>query len=464
MKLSPSQRRWFIGAFVSTVLAILSAILFDLLLAQWRPVVDFTSHGMAISLSERSKATLTDTAGTIQVTSIFPKESPIALPVGHLLRAYQEAAKSVSGATFDISYVDPRVETHTAAQLMAQGVRGTGLFFRQAGRAIFIPEAALLSPTGGYDPAEAEAAVSAALARLSRQDGIVIGWLMGHGEPKFDTTDPSTGYSGLRRALENEGCIIRELTLDVTSPERAKIPDDVNAIMVMSPRYPVSAAERAILSDWLDRGGRLLCALPHAGEAGLAPLLERWGIRAGTAPRQPIQQTAGEAGLTTSLATDHLITRELAGQATMTFRAPRALIPLPQKGVTLTPLVNMDVAPLPTSSISSATETVTIMLSAERGSRVGEDLAFRPGRLIVIGEAGFAENDYLLNHASANRDLSVNAIRWLIGLPGSGAQSGTGIMRFNQDRSTWRMQLWIVAGAVPLIFCLLIGFITRRRS
>ncbi len=463
MKLSRSQRRWFFCASLCIGLAILAALLFDSLLAHWRPSIDLSAHGAVITLSERSRSTLTDTAGTISVTCIFPEESPLALPTGHLLRSYQEASKSAAGATFEIDYVDPRVETNTAARLMAQGARGTGIFFRQAGRSVFVSEEALLSPTGGYDPAEAETAVTAAIARLSRQDGIVIGWLTGHGEPKFDTTDPSTGYSGLRRALENEGCILKELTLDVTASGTSKIPNDVNAILIMTPRYPVSAVERAMLSDWLDRGGRLLCALPHAGEAGLAPLLEQWGIRVGTMPRRPVRRTTGDAGITSLLSKDHLVTRELK-QAMLTFRAPRALTLLPIKGTTLTPLVQMSVHTLATQPGTPSTEEVPIMVSAERGSRVGEDLAFRPGRLIVVGEAGFAENDYLLNHASANRDLSVNAVRWLIGLPGSGAQSGTGIIRFEQDRKTWNFQLWCIAGAVPLLFCLLLWTLTRRRT
>ncbi len=464
MKLSKTQRRWFFCATLCILLAMLSALLFDLLLAQWRPSIDLSGHGAAFTLSERSKATLTDTAGTINISSIFPEDSPIALPTGHLLRSYQELSKGVAGAKIEIAYIDPRVETNAAARLMALGVRGTGVFFRQAGRTIFVPESALLSPTGGYDPAEAEAALTAAISRLSRVDGLVIGWLTGHGEPRYDDTDPSTGYSGLRRALENEGYIIRDLSLDVTSGATATIPAEVNLIMIMNPRYPVSSAERDILSDWLDRGGRLLCALPHAGDAGLAPLLERWGVRAGTFPRRPIRRTVGNAGLTTSLSAEHLVTRDLAGQATLTFRAPRALISVPQKGLTLTSLVEMDVKPLVHATADTPSETVTVMLSAERGSRVGEDLAFRPGRLVVVGETGFAENDYLLKHASANRDLSVNAVRWLTGLPGSGAQGGSGVMRFNQDRRTWRFQLWIVAGAVPLLFCLILGFITRRRS
>ncbi len=462
MKFSPSQRHWFIGATVCTILTVIVTILLDLLLAQWRPTVELGSYRTTATLSERSRATLTDTTGDITITCIFPTESPIALPVGRLVRIFKEVSQNLAGANLSILYVDPRIETHAAAQLMAQGANGPGLLFRQVARTVFIPEQALLSPEGNFDPSEAEAAITAAITRLSREDGITIGWLTGHGEPSFTSTDPQTGFSGLRRTLENEGCQLKEVAIDVTSPENAAIPKDINMLMIVNPRYPVSAMERAILSDWLDRGGRIFCALPHAGDAGLAPLLERWGMRMGTQPRHPLSRTEGDAGLTQKLSDKHIITRELAGQTSMIFRAPRALVLTPLRGITLTPLVEMDVNALPTAP-SSTTETIAIMASAERGSRVGADLALRPGRLLVAGESGFAENHYVLNHASANRDLLVNAIRWLTGLSGSGAQSGSGIIRIPQDRTAWYKDLLITAFAVPFAICLIIGLLTRRR-
>ncbi len=462
MRFSLTQRRWFLGATVCTLLAILATLLLDLLLAHWRPTIDLSVYNTAVTLSERSRMTLTDTAGTLYVTCVFPAESPTALPAGRMMRVFKEASQALAGATMEITYVDPRIETNAAAQLMAQGAGGPGIFFRQAARTVFVPEQTLLSAEGIFDPVEAEAAIASALARLSREEGLVIGWLTGHGEAGFDSTDPLSGFSALRRALENEGCKVRDLALDVTSDSDLTIPKDINVLMIMAPQYPITATERALLSDWLDRGGRVFCALPYAGDAGLGELFERWGIRLGSAPRRPTRTTEGDAGLTTLLAEDHIVTRELAGQASLIFRAPRALTCIPLRGITLSPLVEMEVNTLPTAATSSA-EEVPIMVASERGSRVGEDLAFRPGRLIVAGEHGFAENRYLLNHASANRDLAVNAVRWLTGLSGSGAPSGTGVIRIGQDRAAWHQDLLITALGVPFLLCFVVWFLTRRR-
>ncbi len=465
MRLSGNQRGWIAGALCCVSLAALAAVLADALLAQWRPVADLSGLGLGagIVLSERAQATLADTSGTVSVACVLPAESPAALPTGRLLRAFAQASRAVAGATLEVVYVDPRVEVAAAAQLMAQGAEGTGLLLRRAGRGVFVPERALLDEEGVYDPAEAEGALVAALARLSRADGVTIGWLTGHGEPSLGGTDPQTGFSGLRRVLEREGFRIRELTLDAASPDAA-VPDDLGALVVMGPRYPVTAPERALLSDWMERGGRLLLALPPSGDAGLGPLLERWGVRAGTLPRQPVRRTEGGAGLTGELSSEHPVTRELAGHAQLTFVAPRALAAaeLP-RGVAFAPLVRMAVRPL-SETAARTNETVAVMVAAERGGAAGSDLAFRPGRLVVAGETAFAGNRYVLNHASANRDLLSNVFCWLTGLSGSGARGGAGVLRVGQDARAWRTDFLVVALGVPLVLCVGLWLLSRRRS
>lgn len=462
MRLSGSQRRWFLGALCCVLLAALAAVLTDALLAQWRPVVDWSGLGSGAALSERARAALADTAGSVAVTCLLPADSPAALPTGRLLRAFAQTSRAVAGATLEVTYVDPLLEPAAAAQLMAQGAEGTGLLLRRAGRSVFVPERALLTDEGSYDPAEAEGALVAALARLSRTDGVTVGWLTGHGEPSLSGTDPLVGYSGLRRTLENEGFRIRELTLDAAAPDAA-VPADLGVLVVMGPRYPVTAPERALLADWLERGGRLLLALPPSGDAGLGPLLERWGVQAGTLPRRPVRRTEGGAGLTGQLSTEHAVTRELAGHAQLTFVAPRALaaVEVP-RGVAVTPLVRMAAWPLPDAGVRT-NETVAVMVAAERGGAAGSDLAFRPGRLVVAGETAFAENRYVLNHATANRDLLSNVLRWLTGLSGSGARGGASVLRVGQDRRAWRTDFLVVALGVPFLLCAFLWLLSRRR-
>lgn len=466
MRLSKGQRRWFCGALACVALAALAAILADALLARLRPTLDLSAVCGEQTVSERGRSTLIETSGTIAVTCVLPSGSPAAAPVGLLLRKFAQASREVAGATLELEYVDPREDAGAAARLMAQGADGPGLLFRQAGRRVFVPERELLAPQGGvYDPVEAEAAVTSALMRLGAE-GVTVGWLTertlpaaGDGaRPPYADTDPVAGFSGLRRALEREGVRIRPVSL-----REGGVPASVRALIVMAPRHDLSDSERARLSEWLDRGGRLLCALPPAGDAGLGPLLGQWGIRAGLTPGVPARRGMDGAGLADRLSDEHPITRELAGGGTLlSFGAPRALWATPPENgsVTVTPLVSIDLDP----AADAPGHVATVMMAAESGSGMGSDLAFHRGRVVAVGEADFATNRFTLGHASANRDLALNAVRWLVELPGSGARSGAGVLRVGQDSHAWRRDFAVAVLFVPMALCLGLWLVTRRRG
>lgn len=485
MRLSKGQRKWFCGAIICVALALLAAILADTLLARLRPTLNLSAYCGEPTVSERGRTTLTETSGTISVACVLPSESPAAAPVGQLLRKFAQVSREVAGATIELEYVDPREDAGAAARLMAQGADGPGLLFRQAGRRVFVPERDLLAAQGGiYDPVEAESAVTAALMRLS-VEGVTVGWLTegaAEGRPTYADTDPMNGFSDFRRALEREGIRI----IPVSLQQAGEIPESVSALLIMGPHHDLSAAERVRLEEWLDRGGRLLCALPPAGDVGLAPLLEQWGIRVETTPRVPSRNGADGTGLADRLADNHPITRELTeGGAQVTFVAPRALrmvaadhcsaavsqpsdasastpraVSSDHGSVTVTPLVSIDT--LPTETLPD--RVATVMMAAESGSGMGADLAFHRGRVVVVGESGFATNRFTRGHASANRDLAVNAVRWLVELPGSGASSGAGVLRVGQDSRAWRKDFAIAVLFVPATLCLLLWLATRRRG
>lgn len=454
------QRRWLLSAVFSLALAVLAAVLADALLAQWRPVIDLSRFGGAPALSGRAQAVLADLPGSVAVACILPLESPAARPTERLLRHFAQTARLQAGADMELSFIEPRLNVAAAAQLMGQGARGTGLLLRCSGRHVFVPERALLDAAGAaYDPAEAEGALVSALARLSRPDGIAVGWLTGHGEPAFELTDPESGHSGFARALENEGFSLQSLLLDTASPSTA-IPETLGALVVLAPRYPITAAERALIADWLERGGRLLFVAPASGDAGLGTVLERWGLNLGTQTLVPAEQAEGGVGMARWLSPDHPVTRDLSGHAALLFGAPRAVVTgnaargvSPEELVRLRTAGSLPDAPLP-----------AVMACAERGGIAGSDLAFRPGRVIVVGEPTFAENRYVQNHASANRDVLANAMRWLTGLPGSGARGDAGVLRLEADRRTWRLIFAMLAGVVPLAFCAVLWIFRRRRS
>ena len=463
MKPSPLQRRWFAGAAVSLILAAAAALLTDAVLARIgladRPLFSES----APMLSERSRAILTDTDGTLGAVCLMPSDAPNAAPVGRLLRIFAGLSKQLAGADIRVIYADPRTDPAAAAQWMARGAEGLGILIHRAGRSVFVPESALCDHEGRFDAAEAEPALAAAILRMGRPDGIPVVWLTGHGEPDSADTHVSDGFSALRRTLENEGFAIRPCGLTGPNAEKA-LPQPPGLLIIAEPRYPVTVAERILLSDWLDRGGRLLCLMPATGDAGLAPLLERWGIRLGTTPRLPRSLSTVGSGMTRTLNKEHAVTRELAGRALVEFTAPRAI--LPATGTpdgSFTPLATLTVSRPDKAGAASDSEPITPLAAAERGGTAGTDLAFRPGRLVVAGEAAFLKNRHLLNHASANRDLAANIVRWLGSLPGSGAPGSANIVSIGQTSREWRMDRLISVLILPALICLILWLFNRRR-
>jgi hypothetical protein len=172
--------------------------------------------------------------------------------------------------------------------------------------------------------------------------------------------------------------------------------------------------------------------------------------------------TAGGASATDLLDKRHPVTNELAGAASVYFSAPRLLYPFDVRGIRTTDLVQLPLQPLYDRLVLGPPEMGTVILAAERGSTVADDLGFRPGRLLVVGDATFITNRYLLNHASANRDLAINTVRWLTGLSGSGARGATNVLSLDISQRHWHILYLVMGALLPLVFCIVIRLLLWR--
>lgn len=463
MRFSAMQRKWFLGAAICVVLAAVAAVLLDLVLALGYPRADVSFLG-GVPLSERSRAAMTETAGDVSVTCILSAGDPAFAPLGRLLRAFASLSREVAGAEVGIRFADPRTEPAKSAALMAQGARGQGLLFRRDHRYVFVPVSAFC-PGGAYDPAEAERVIASAFARLSRVDGLRIGWLTGHGEAASDTTDPMIGFSAFRRALETEGYAVEPLRLFSADGTARPIPSDIGVLVVMDARFPLTVPERIRLSEWLDRGGRLLCFMPASGDMGLGSLFDQWGIRVGSRLRTPAHAVSPIYGLASELSPDHPVTRNLSGETSVTLGVSRALFPVDPlpAGTSVEPLVRMAAVPL-LGRIDGAGDSVCVVMAAERGRDAGSDLALRSGRLVVVGSSDPATNRYLLNHATVNRDLLVNTVQWLAGNASPAGHGESGVIRLRLDSRGWRRLTLVSVLLVPGVLCVLLWLLTGRRA
>ena len=176
---------------------------------------------------------------------------------------------------------------------------------------------------------------------------------------------------------------------------------------------------------------------------------------------------------------DHPVMRPLAG-GTAVFSAPVPLAAGPAaqtEGTSFTELVRSDasswgesepdVRPWLRDATSEPAGPLALAVALERGGGVAKEVALRPSRLVVLGDAAFVSNGARTLRANANGDIFLNALAWLAGLDALTAPRAPGnAVETGMDRGGW-MRFGLFA-AVGLPGCvLLLGsfvFLRRRRD
>ncbi len=466
-KLRKRNRKAIFGALSCMFLGAVLTLLVNML-ALRGPHLFILPFGDVQNVSDRTREILTDSQGTIRATCMIPADSPAFRQSGRLLRSLARASSGVMGAAFEIEYVDPRRNPAGAARLAALGADSNGILFERGNRHVFVDLADLVTEAGKGSVFEGgarrrsvmgrflgEAACAAAIARLARPEGGRICWLTGHSEAPLTDSDPIGGYSRILREMQREGFTVSPLNLI----EARGVPESCDVLLVLGPRYPLTVDERAWLDDYLNRGGRLLFTLPPTGDAGLSRLLNLWGISPTSRLALSTKTIAGAESLATRYA-DHPVTRNFAS-ATLLFGAARTVEPASADDLAgddrlqVTPLV----------SIATAEGDRPVAIASERGGQVAADLAYRPGRLIVVGETAFVSNNILAGRTTANRDFFLNCVQWLAGID-AGRSLSRGADRMLATAMThdrWVALLAAAALGLPAFALLAITLLGRRR-
>lgn len=272
-----------------------------------------------------------------------------------------------------------------------------------------------------------EEAFSNALMKTLRPKRPRLYMLTGHGESAGG--DPgATGYEKSVSALVAEGYEVLPLNL----VRRKQIPADAKAILIAGPQQAFLPPEIELLKTYLEDGGRVGLFLEPGVDAGASSLLGMYGVQVNddvVIDLSPFGSMFG-GGPDTAIAVDyanHAITQKFTGAATVFPRA-RSLSVNPGTGATVVPLVltgerawgetQMDAGSALEWNEGEVRGPVTLALSVERPVAGALPVADEKKgdsenslRLLVIGDASFASNQYL--SMSANRNLFLNAVAWL---------------------------------------------------
>ncbi len=455
-----------IGLKLSTALVVALGLVFAVLAFLCAVRLDFTLEwplkGHAMGFSARTRSILADTQGETRATCFLSRGDPAWRGTARLLRGLETAARDAAGTRLSVDFADPRWDLATAVRLTRLGVKEGSVVFERGRRRIVVPVA----------DAD-ESACASALLRLSLPAGReTIYWTVGHGEMSFDSYDPVSGMSILARSLRRDGYEIKPLA----PAEAPAIPDDCGVLVVAGARTPFSAAELTRIDSYLRRGGRLfVLASASTRTAGVASMLAGWGVRmlpfTAVSPR-----TLDGSDLIASAFGGHDVVRPLTGVAVV-FHDAVPLAAVESAGgekTTFTPLVSTDdaawgesdIAQRPWTRDATTEPSGPLILAAaiERGAGRRKDIALKPTRIVVVGDAAFAVDGALASRANANRDFFRNALAWLAGLDASTAPgTPVNVLVSGMDRDARIRFAWTAALGWPVLLLLPTVFLWMRR-
>lgn len=281
------------------------------------------------------------------------------------------------------------------------------------------------------------------IIKITRSEKKTVYFLAGHDEPNVEDMENAGGYGVLRTALENEGYGVETVVL---SSDQA-VPEESNLLIVAGAQRSLLPHEIERIDAYLRDAGSALFLLPPRKTPELAAYLQGWGVQVGNdvVVDEQLQLLRGRTFTLSPFAQQygtHPITNDLSrrGSAALTaYGLSRSVEPHdePPDGMTPTSLVQTspnawaetdldDVFEKQTVSLDdhdrqgpiSLATAVTATLADPDGAEDGaeeadEATAEKAARLVVFGNAGFANNQFIGQYF--NRDLVLNTVSWLVG-------------------------------------------------
>jgi ABC-type uncharacterized transport system involved in gliding motility auxiliary subunit len=276
-----------------------------------------------------------------------------------------------------------------------------------------------------------EESITNGVIKVSRTTKKTVCFVTGHGEPSVDDDQEPRGYARAKKALENENYEVKS----VMPASDGTVDPSCSALVLAGPDRPLLSGEADLIEAYLKGGGHVLAMLQPRQAADLVPLLARWGATVGDdvvvdqqlrlfqGPSVGVEPIAASYG-------EHAITRDFRRDSITVYNLARSVEPATagKTGLTVVSLVK-------TGPQSWAESDVAMLFEQNRVSLDGSDrkgpvslavavtanlkeMGFDKdgeARLVVFGNARFADNQYLANPTFFNGDLFLNAVGWLVG-------------------------------------------------
>lgn len=396
---------------------------------------DWTASG-TYSLSDQTRKVLADLKSPVDAVVFLSPGDELYERVKALLGAYAEAGRG----QLRVEYIDPDRQKDRL-ELLAKRYQVTQVnvvVFSAGEQSRYVEKDQMVEyDLAGYQYGQmpkvksfkAEEAFTNALLAVVDPARPTVYFTAGHGE-RAASGERGAGLSLFRDRLGRAGATLKEFN----ALGKEALPADASLVVVAGPKYPFSEVEAALLSRYLEGGGRLLLLLdpvvsggaePAFGPTGLEALCARWGIT-------PVDDIALDPALAVPLmgaqtfyAADlslHPATRDLSrnglpvifalarslslGKAQVEGYASGYLARTSPEG-----WGERDIKGLEKGVVREETDTPgPLTLAAVAFSEQPDQRA----RLAVVGDSDFT-TDSLAQSAAGNLLLATNLVNWLLG-------------------------------------------------
>jgi ABC-2 type transport system permease protein len=429
------------------------------------------SRDQNYSLSDKSKQVLKNMKDSLEVIVFFQKTNPLNRQLRYLMNQYEDASSLIS-----VTFVDPLkdpAQTKILADKYGISLTEEIVLMKYGLRTKVLPMSALADYDysgvySGLPPQlkafRGEQGITGSILNLLQSGRTLVHFLKGHGEKDLSNREED-GYSELLKHLKSDNIEVKDLSL----LGRESLPKDLKTLVIAGPTHALLSEELKLLSDFLDRGGRLLCLVDPIQSTGLASLFQKYGVILGEdVVVDPLRKLPGisPANLFMGSYGPHAITNGMDNIYTLFFLV-RSVTATKESPNDLTPLLltssegwgESDYQTSPyEKGIEDLVGPVSVALAAENKAT--------QMRFVVIGDSDFVTNVIL--HQVGNKDIFLNSLNWilereaLISIPSKESS-------FAQLQLTERQMMalfWVVVVGIPFLWLMigLVIFIRRRRS
>lgn len=411
-----------VNALILILLVLGILLIVEAISARHSARLDLTA-GKRFTLSEQTSRILKNLEKPVRITAFYQEASPQAAEARDILDQYAYASRK-----FSFKFVDPDRFPGEARRYKITAY-GT-LVLESETREEKITQAT-------------EQELTNALLRVTRKGEKVVYLTTGHDEKSTENYGKE-GYSKVKKAIEDQNYVVRELLL----MRAEEVPADASVLIIAGPRKAFFPEEISTLRRYIDQGGHLLILIDPETDTGLRGLLKSCGIEVSQdiivdklsrlfgadyltpivsqySGYHPITENFNTASFfplarSVSAAKDlppHVQNTELAKTGPSSW-AETDLVML-KKGNASFDNEKDTMGPIPVAVVSTIQHETKeanngqTQEPVEDATEESDDKknAPQPARIVVFGDSDFAGNSYL--NLSGNRDLFMNTLSWL---------------------------------------------------